>query len=449
MEKRVTQVMEQFQKVLQEEVPVRALETGAVKRVRRNGLDVVTLVSSVIFGFWQDPQWRLSGLAQVAERREVSVTTSAICQRFTPETAELFEQVLARFTQVHLESEAVQTPLLKQVSAVIVEDSSTISLPDELATMWQGCGGSEGSSAAALKLFVRWNVLSGQVWGPLLTDARTNDHHSPFQQQELPAGALYLADLGFFGIGHLLKMARGRTGKRYFVSRLQAKTNLYTCSGHLLDLHGLLPQQVGEVRDLGAVLGHRDGLPIRLILVKVPQDVVDQRRVRLTRTARKHGREPSEESLYLAQWTIVITNLSRKQADFGEVLVLLRLRWQIERLFRLWKEDGKIDEWRSHNPYRILAELYGKLCAMILQHALIQEGCWLDPLRSISLAAASLRREANRLMVAFYEGDLHRVVPSLLRSLRSGCQIDRRAAFPSTAQLLEQGLDWQLQLLLT
>jgi hypothetical protein len=445
----VTQMMEQFQEVLENEVPELARATGAVKRERTKGLDAVTLVSCVIFGFWQDPQLRLSGLAQVAQRREVHVTPSAICQRFTPQTAELLLQVLQRFTQVHLESEAVKTPLLKQFSAVIVEDSSTITLPDELATTWQGCGGSEGASAAALKLFVRWNVLSGKLWGPLLTDARTNDHHSPFQEQELPAGVLYLADLGFFGIEHLLKMARGRQGKRYFVSRLQAKTHLYTRKGHQLDLHGLLPQQVGEVRDLGAVLGHRDGLPIRLILVKVPQEVVDERRARLTRTAQKHGREPSEESLYLAQWTIVITNVSRQQADFSEVLVLLRLRWQIERLFRLWKEGGGVDEWRSHNPHRILAELYGKLCAMILQHAFIQEGCWLDPLRSISLAATSLRREANRLMIAFYEGDLHRVVASLLRAVRSGCQVDRRAASPSTAQLLEDGLDWQLELLLT
>ena len=445
----VTQSMQQYQAILEQEVPVLARETGAVKRSRTNGLDAVTLVSAIIFGFWQDPELRLSGLAQVAGRREVQVTPSAICQRFTAELAELLLQVLQRFTQVRLESEAVEIPLLKHFSAVIVEDSSTISLPASLAEIWRGCGASMKTSEAALKLFVWWNVLTGEVLGPRLTPARTNDHRSPFSEQELPVGALYLADLGFFGILRLLKMARGRKGKRYFVSRLQAKTSLYTRSGHLLDLHGLLPQKVGEVRDLGAVLGQRNGLPIRLILVKVPQEVVDERRARLTRTAGKHGRLPSEESLYLAQWTIVITNLSRQRADFSEVLVLLRLRWQIERLFRLWKEGGKIDEWRTKNPQRILAELYGKLCAMLLQQALIQEGCWLDPARSIVKAAAALRREANRLMVAFYEGEVHKTVVSIVRSVRSGCQLDRRAAHPSTAQLLADGLDWTLELLLT
>src|SRR6266516_1825824 len=110
----------------------------------------------VIFGFWQDPQLPLNGLAQLASRREVQVSESAICQRFSPQCAQLFLRVLHRLAQVQLESEAVEIPLLKQFSAVIVEDSSTVTLPAELAEIWRGCGGSEGTSEAAVKLFVRW-----------------------------------------------------------------------------------------------------------------------------------------------------------------------------------------------------------------------------------------------------------------------------------------------------
>ena len=76
----------------------------------------------------------------------------------------------------------------------------------------------------------------------------------------------------------------------------------------------------------------------------------------------------------MTHWTIVLTNLSKKRANYREILVLLRLRWQIERLFRLWKEDGKIDEWRGKSPYRIVCELYAKLCAMVLPQSLLQEG---------------------------------------------------------------------------
>ncbi len=449
----VTQVMEQYQSILEEEVQDIAYETGAVKR--KGKLDAKTLVQLTIFGFWQDPDIRLSGLAQIGGRREVYVTESAISQRFTPECANVFLRIMQRLAEVRLEGEKVDIPLLKQFSEVIVEDSTSVSLPAELAGIWLGCGEEGWANEAAVKAFVRWNMLNGELLGPQLTDGRTNDHKSPFSIEELPEHSLHIADLGFFAIERLCSIARYKNGgskkggKRYFVSRLQPHTNLYNRRGHLLKLKGILPQQVGQVCEMGAVLGHKNGVPVRLILLRVPKEVAEERQARIIEKAKDNGNEPSKEILELAHWTIVITNIPRKMASYEEILVLLRLRWQIERLFRLWKEGGKIDEWRTKKPYRILCEIYAKMCAMIIQQSLIQEGCWLDPLRSIVKAAACLRRECNRIMVAFYEGNLENTVQSLLRTLQAGCRIDRRAAYPSTAQLLLDGLDWQLELLLT
>ncbi len=214
----------------------------------------------MIFGFWQDPDLRLSGLSQIGGRREVHVTESAISQRFTPECAMMFLKILQRLTEIRLQSEKVDIPLLKQFSAVIVEDRTSIRFPAELAEVWRGCGGKEGMSGAVVKAFVRWNVLTGEVSGPALTDGRTNDHKSPLEVEELPEGSLYLADLGFFGIERLCLIARQKKRKRYFVSRLQPKTNLYNRRGHRLDLAGILPQEVGQGRERGVVRGREKWL---------------------------------------------------------------------------------------------------------------------------------------------------------------------------------------------
>lgn len=282
----------------------------------------------------------------------------------------------------------MDSALLRRFGAVIVEDSSSIQLPTELAQVWRGCGGSARTSEATIKLFVRWDVLNGQLWGPTLTDGRCNDHRSPFAASDLPARALYLADLGFFGLERIRQICRrqGRD-KRYVVSRLQVGTTLWTRSGHQIDLRGILPSRVGEARELGVLVGKTARLPMRLILVRVPKEAALQRRKQLREAAQDHGREPSEETLFLADWTMVITNVPKRLARLPEVLVLMRLRWQIERLFRLWKSYGFIDEWRSKKPYRVLCELYAKLAAMLIQQWLLHEGCWDDPHRSLVKAA--------------------------------------------------------------
>ena len=69
-----------------------------------------------------------------------------------------------------------------------------------------------------------------------------------------------------------------------------------------------------------------------------------------------------------------------------------------------------------------------------------------DPWRSLVKAAAVVRREANRIMVALYEGGLEHTLGSIVRCMRSGCRVARRLKHPSTVQLLLEGLDWQLTL---
>jgi len=83
-----------------------------------------------------------------------------ISQRFTPNSAKMFYQIMQRLAEVQLESEKVDIPLLKRFSAVIVEDSSYIPLPDELVELWQGSRYKKEMGKAGVKAFAQWNVIS-------------------------------------------------------------------------------------------------------------------------------------------------------------------------------------------------------------------------------------------------------------------------------------------------
>ena len=98
-----------------------------------------------------------------------------------------------------------------------------------------------------------------------------------------------MADVGFFGVQRLTSSAAGQQGqpkgKRYFVSRYQPKTVLQTRGGHRIELRGVLPQQVGHVVEVGALLGQAGRVPVRVIMLKVPKEVADERRAHIREVA--------------------------------------------------------------------------------------------------------------------------------------------------------------------
>ena len=161
----VTQVGKQMQWVLEERACELARETGCVKRQRKfSGAD---LVQTLVFGFQQHPHASLEELASTAQMRDVSVSDSAVDKRFTPECARLLHAVLEELTSIVVEAaQDVPIKLLRRFSAVILQDSSSITLPDELAEQWRGCGGTQEHTAAAVKLHVRWELKGGRLWVP-------------------------------------------------------------------------------------------------------------------------------------------------------------------------------------------------------------------------------------------------------------------------------------------
>lgn len=410
------------------------------------------LAQTVIFGWLANPHATLDELSQLARASALSITGSGLSQRFTQDAAQFFYVLLQQASQLCLRAEPVEGAVLRRFSAVIVEDSTTITLPDALVETWRGCGGSGSASASAVKIHVRFDLLNGAIVGLRLSDARLSDNATPFREEAdeggtLPVGCLYLADLGYFSLLWLQRVGQrqGRQQKRMALMRLKQGTALLTRTKHRLILQGLLPQQVGQVVEMGVLLGVQAQLPVRLVMVRVPDEVVQQRRERLQAEAADHGTAVSQEQWVLAQWTILLTTAPRRLLALTDLYVLLRHRWQIELLFKLWKQHGEIDEWRSKNPWRMLCEFYGKLIAMFIQQWLVTSGCWHDPFRSLVKAAQVVRRCAFSLVLALKgQGTVAQVLATMNTMMAAGCRVNTRATRPSAAQLLSSGIDWTL-----
>ena len=428
----VSQVAEAMSTVLNATSDAAGDQSGFVRR--RSKLTGARFVQTLVFGWLKNPQASLEELTQTTAVLGVRVSPQALDQRFGPKAAAMLEQVLnAAVTQV-IAAQPVAIPLLQRFGSVVLLDSSTVVLPDALAHIWSGNGSRTGQGSAALKFQVRLDLCTGALSGPLLQAGRCHDRTSPLQDAPLPPGSLRLADLGYFSLDLLRNMAHQGV---FFLSRLQVQTLVFAQDGKGLDLPKVLRAQTSEPIDLGVCIGNKHQLPVRLLAAPVEPGVAQERRRKLKLEARRRCQPVSKKRLALADWTILVTNAPPELLSVEEALVLARARWQIELLFKLWKQHGQIDEWRTQKPWRILCEVYAKMLAMLIQHWLLLVSCWTYPDRSLVKGAQTVRSYVLMLasaMAGFIQ--MTAVLEVLRRTLCSGCRMNSRRRKPNTYQLL-------------
>src|SRR5947207_420101 len=199
-----------------------------------------------------------------------------------------------------------------------------------------------------------------------LDGRRQADQRSALRQEGIPAGVLNITDESYCSL-EWLKEQEG-----FFLTRPNSRVCfLDRESGQELDLEHIGPKVSNGTWQGEVLVGKTAQLPARLIMVRVPEEVIDQRQERIRKEAKRRGKaQANPEVLMRAKWTMLITNVPAHLLTISEVIVLQRARWQIERFFRLWKEGGKSDEWRGrtswHDPSRSLV----KAAKLVRQHAL-------------------------------------------------------------------------------
>ncbi len=428
----ISQVCQAMQTVLTDMADELARASNFVKRqVKITGSN---FCQTLVMGWLGKPEATLEELCQTAAAVGLEITPQGLEQRFTKEAADFMKAELEKAMGQVIQAEPVTIPLLQRFNGVYLTDSSTVSLPNELSEVWVGCGNKSGSGKAALKLETRIEMLQGDIDGPVLTDGRTNDRKAARQHKSLPKESLSIADLGYWKLADLEEKS---SKDIYWLSRAQVGTILYDEWGKRWSLADLMSRQKDNQVEMPILLGAKHQIEARLVAVRVPQEVADQRRYKLKKQARKKGQAVSKARLALAGWTMFVTNVPKGKLSVEEALILGRMRWQIELIFKLWKSHGQIDKSRSEKPWRILCEVYAKLIAMIIQHWAFLIGNWSFPNRSLVKAAKTVRQHALNLAVVL--GDLPRLEEALTilgRCLAAGCRINKSVKTPRTFQIL-------------
>lgn len=428
----IPQVSQALQTVFTTVATSASQTTGFIRRQRQ--LTGAGFVQALVFGFLAHPAATLEQLTHSAANVGIRISPQGLEQRFTEAAAACLKLVVEAAVQQVLAAKPVAIPILQRFTGVYVLDSTTITLPDALAPVWQGCGGSTPGTAAALKLQVLWNLTTGALTHLGLHAGRSSDQRAPVQEVALPPGSLRIADLGYFALDHIAWM---RNQGSYVLSRWYPHTRLFDLAGRPLPLVEVL-QRAQPTLDMPVLLGAKQRVPVRLLALRVPQEVADQRRRRIQEEARKKGRAVSAHLLLLAAWTICVTTVPQAQLSLAEALVLLRVRWQIELLFKLWKSHGQVDTSRSGQRWRVLCELYAKLLSMLVVHWVVLVSCWQDAYRSLPKIAHLVQSHAFLLGLSM-GGTVTQIaarVRHIVRCIGSGGRMNARKKRPNMYQLL-------------
>lgn len=428
----VTQVTSLLQGLLSESMDELAREAGCVRRERK--FSGSTLLSTLVLAILRDPRAKLDTYQTTAAQLGVDVTENAISQRFTPELVKFLETALRRVLDHVLTADAPPIELLDRFSGVTIGDSSTITLPDEYAEQFPGCGGSHGGGKAALKIQVLWDLRCGRLQ-MLLEPGRASDLKSPITELPLAKNNLSIFDLGYFSLD---RFERVEQSEGYWLSRLQYGTMVYDAAGKAVNLQRFLAKNAKRgVVDADVQLGAKR-FPCRLVAVHVPAEVAARRRQKIQEKARDKGRQASKEYLALQEWTIFVTNCPPSLLTWKEVVVLYRARWQVECLFKLWKSYHRLAE-RDLNATaaRQMADIYTKLIAVIIQHGILLMTVWLEGRRSLWRAAKSLRAWIGALIAVLDDAaNLVRVLNRQRQSMSKSALLAHREKHPSCFQLL-------------
>lgn len=415
-----------------------ARSTAFVRRARK--WTGPTFAQVTVFGWLHDPTASLADLAELATHLGTAVCPSALDQRFTPAAVAFLQALLGQAMNaacLHDPAAPDADTLLGRFHGVYIDDSTTVGLPLALAEFFPGCGG-RGGHTAALKVPLRLELRSGALEVSDLQSGRAHDLASPLPHAPLPAGSLRLADLGYYSLEALQEYTQQGV---YILSRLPARTALFDAQGRRWKLHEFLQTQADGRVDTWVQIGTRWRVRLRLLAWRVAPAVAAKRRRRLEKRAQKSGRPVSVAQAVLADWNVVVTTAPAELVGLREACVLVRLRWQVELLFKLWKSGGRLDESAAVKPYRVLCELLAKLLGLVVQHwALLTAGPSLR--QSPQRAAKRVRAAAERLAEALTDvAALVEVLVSLQRRLRQVAGKQRRRGQPAAFQLAENPYD--------
>ncbi len=344
-----------------EEIGRIALRSGFMKRRPRKIEPSIFLQALVVMTF--SPVFSMRAFAILLGLLSHNVVSKvAIFLRMKPAVVDFVREVL--FNSVSATSrlkEEIGKGVFTSFGRVLLQDSTSLSLPPKLAVHFPGPKNQSGKTSASVKLQTTYNALTETFVSFQLTAYRSNDQcASPGILDSIREGDLAIRDLGYSSL-HVFRAIGEK--EAFYLSRYSHKIALFHAPGKRFDLLARLKKH--GTLDETLLAGSEERLSVRVVAVPVPEPVAAERRRKLLHS-RDRRLNPDPTHLALLGWEIFLTNVPQKIWDARTVCRIYGVRWRIEIIFKSWKSHLKIHAFAHPTPTEVELLIYARLIYITL-----------------------------------------------------------------------------------
>lgn len=309
----------------------------------------------------------LNELCTICSKLDVEIVEQSLNERFNPNSVEMLKALFNVALATKFEESELQ--VLSSFSQIVLEDSTIFKLPENLAKIFQGFGGS--ASQSAIKIDYTYDFKT-DYFNVQLFKARRPDISMELPDWIEPK-SLWLRDLGYYKVDNFKKIDEADA---YYLSRFKYDGNVYLSedkAAKILNLRSVMRKmKVNQTKSMMVFVGQKKRFKTRLVLQKVPSKVANKRRKRLIKQGKKNGKPPTSYRLDLCGLSAYVTNLEETKWDVYQLIKLYKIRWQIEIIFKVWKSVLKIGEVKKMKTDRLLCLLYAQLIWAIINMRIFQ-----------------------------------------------------------------------------
>jgi len=248
----------------------------------------------------------------------------------------------------------VSSSLFKSFGKVLLQDSTTLRLPDSLATVFKG-NTTNGEQKSQVRIQTILNIQTMRFLQFTLSSFTQNDQSASSQILScVSKGDLIIRDLGYFVLNVFKDIINANA---HFLSRLKYGVLLFHPDGKPIKILSLLKGKA--VIDLRVCIG-KQKIPVRLVMLRLPKAQVAER-VRKARHNRDKNLNHSKDYYRLLAYAVYITTVDEKTWDAKQVGEAYKVRWQIEIVFKSWKSSGNMQAMlpaHIDNEQRVCTTIY-------------------------------------------------------------------------------------------